>query len=519
MLAPLGVQVDPADVEEVHAAMHSWHSMKDNLGPGERFQELCKKPQDRNLFAWGLKQELDKSVWAEGKKEAKLQALGLLPSVLGDGGKVLGVVSGSKTTAGARVGRPKGSGMNRSKGSCKADSPSSARKAAAAKKAARRGCSSPNAAAARAKADAAAGRAADSKMSKEPTERLMLQLFPIDASTRAALVAGGFNPHLELTFRAKKSVIGLMNHLKTKWAAATRHLPAGVNGKDAVLQLYPFEAASATETVGAWNDRHDGVTATDIFDACGRPAAFRVRYGWVPSAEAASRPHLAPPPPPVHQQSVASRNGSRSRSRSASPPNLSPRKRSAEELDVRHPSFCQAPVQPGSFEWMFAGGARVPAVGSVLGADFGGDAAFGLFAGGGAVQGDDFTLSGFGGADFSNICREMGLDDGEHDRREDSAHGRAGDAPGPLDSASPVTLKAFARHTREVISEFGAAPDASMGAGGVLGGDFSLTTMLGDVPAEGGVSRQGDLGSPRRGTDSASAEPTDFSGMFGGDVA
>ena len=407
MLAPLGVQVDPADVEEVHAAMHSWHSMKDNLGPGERFQELCKKPQDRNLFAWGLKQELDKSVWAEGKKEAKLQALGLLPSVLGDGGKVLGVVSGSKTTAGARVGRPKGSGMNRSKGSCKADSPSSARKAAAAKKAARRGCSSPNAAAARAKADAAAGRAADSKMSKEPTERLMLQLFPIDASTRAALVAGGFNPHLELTFRAKKSVIGLMNHLKTKWAAATRHLPAGVNGKDAVLQLYPFEAASATETVGAWNDRHDGVTATDIFDACGRPAAFRVRYGWVPSAEAASRPHLAPPPPPVHQQSVASRNGSRSRSRSASPPNLSPRKRSAEELDVRHPSFCQAPVQPGSFEGMFAGGARVPAVGSVFGADFGGDAAFGLFAGGGAVQGDDFTLSGFGGADFSNICREM----------------------------------------------------------------------------------------------------------------
>ena len=31
VLAPLGVQVDPSDDEEVHTAMHSWHSMKDKL--------------------------------------------------------------------------------------------------------------------------------------------------------------------------------------------------------------------------------------------------------------------------------------------------------------------------------------------------------------------------------------------------------------------------------------------------------------------------------------------------------
>ena len=72
--------MDPSDAEEVHtAAMHSWHSMKDKLGPGGSFQELCKKPQNRNLFAWDLKRELDKSVWAQGKKEAKLKSLGLLP--------------------------------------------------------------------------------------------------------------------------------------------------------------------------------------------------------------------------------------------------------------------------------------------------------------------------------------------------------------------------------------------------------------------------------------------------------
>ena len=132
----------------------------------------------------------------------------------------------------------------------------------------------------------------------------MLQLFPIDAPTRAALVAGGFNPHLELTFRAKKSVTGLMQHLATKWAAALPHLPIGLNPKTAVLQLYPFEVPSvvglslplhfrtqrknAAEATGVWNGYHGGVTVTDIFDALGRPAAFRVRYGWVPPAEAAT---------------------------------------------------------------------------------------------------------------------------------------------------------------------------------------------------------------------------------------
>eukprot|EP00227_Mantoniella_beaufortii_P004982 CAMPEP_0197614314 /NCGR_PEP_ID=MMETSP1326-20131121/59461_1 /TAXON_ID=1155430 /ORGANISM="Genus nov. species nov., Strain RCC2288" /LENGTH=349 /DNA_ID=CAMNT_0043183185 /DNA_START=505 /DNA_END=1552 /DNA_ORIENTATION=+ len=87
VLAPLGVQVDPSDTEEVHTAMHSWHLMKDRLGPGGSFQELCKRPsQDRNLFAWELKNELDQTVWAAGKKEAKLKSLGLLPEVVAAAG-------------------------------------------------------------------------------------------------------------------------------------------------------------------------------------------------------------------------------------------------------------------------------------------------------------------------------------------------------------------------------------------------------------------------------------------------
>ena len=125
----------------------------------------------------------------------------------------------------------------------------------------------------------------------------MLQLFAVDDVTKSALLAAGINPHLELTFRAKKSVPGLMQHLAVKWAGAVARLPKPLRDAEPTLQLYPFESASAAEAKGAWNASHDGATATDIFDACGRPAMFRVRYGWVPGAEAAARPHLAPPPP------------------------------------------------------------------------------------------------------------------------------------------------------------------------------------------------------------------------------
>lgn len=127
----------------------------------------------------------------------------------------------------------------------------------------------------------------DNMPSQSSQHRLMPQLFPIDDSTRAALVAGGFKPHLELTFRAKKPLTGLMRHLAAKWAAALPHLHSSLDPKTSVLQLYPFEASSAADATGVWNGRHDGVTATDICDALGKPAAFMVRYGWVPAAQAA----------------------------------------------------------------------------------------------------------------------------------------------------------------------------------------------------------------------------------------
>ena len=113
--------------------------------------------------------------------------------------------------------------------------------------------------------------------------------------TKSALLAAGINPHLELTFRAKKSVPGLMQHLAVKWAGAVARLPKPLRDAEPTLQLYPFGArprrARRVERVARRRHRDGHLRRVRP------PAMFRVRYGWVPGAEAAARPHLAPPPP------------------------------------------------------------------------------------------------------------------------------------------------------------------------------------------------------------------------------
>jgi hypothetical protein len=587
VLAPLGVQVDQNDADEIATAMESWHTMKDRLscvGVANRGTH-SKRDTERNKLAWEFKNELDKSVWTEGKKRAKLKALGVFsqgegPDGLEDGGTngVIGVVKASpgavsllgKNKPPGPRGRPKGSknGTGTKAGNTGAGSPNRGKlkgmkksesadgeHAASVKNLKREKTSGKSAK--KTHADAESGKA-----------RLMLQLFAVDETTKSALQAAGLNPHLELTFRAKKSVPGLMQHLAVKWATATAHLPKNVKEHHPTLQLYPFEAADADSAVGAWNASHDGATATDIFDACGRPAMFRVRYGWVPSTKAALRPHLAPPPPPVHQRSVAP---GRDRSRSATPPeNVSPRKRVAEEMHVQHNtdpasgSFCHEPLRSGGgFGSIFGGGgsSSLARGGDAASHQFANQFGFGFgFGGGGSIFGADlefggpadvqtppgtrsdleeqrgvphrlhgsdqradatpvptageFTLSGFADpSEFSNMCREMGLEDPSRQA------GRPVSGSKPIKtvvtkqalvSAVPGVVSDVPR--RQVLSSYADSGDAANV--GVLENEelFSLTRMLGDVPEE--------KTKPGAGPDSNTAEggPTSFLGMFSGDL-
>ena len=100
--------------------------------------------------------------------------------------------------------------------------------------------------------------------------KFVLQLFPLDAETSGRMKARGYNPLMELTFRQKKSVSGLIAHLSEKWVEAS---PSANH----ILQLHAFERKS---DCGPWNATIEGATALDVFNALGEPACFRVRYAW-----------------------------------------------------------------------------------------------------------------------------------------------------------------------------------------------------------------------------------------------
>jgi len=100
--------------------------------------------------------------------------------------------------------------------------------------------------------------------------KFVMQLFPLDAETSGRMKARGYNPLMELTFRQKKSVSGLIAHLSEKWVEAS---PSANH----ILQLHAFERKSEC---GPWNATIENATALDVFNALGEPACFRVRYAW-----------------------------------------------------------------------------------------------------------------------------------------------------------------------------------------------------------------------------------------------
>ncbi|KAF3781482.1 TSL-kinase interacting protein 1 [Nymphaea thermarum] len=111
-------------------------------------------------------------------------------------------------------------------------------------------------------------------LSKDP--KLKLQLFPIDDYTRKAMEKDDHNPHLELTVGARKKISSIIEHLNRKWGDSSV-----ASGE---LVLFPY-AAYQEHIVGhhSWTLRDSFLSAADVYAAVGRPAVFRLRYGWFSS--------------------------------------------------------------------------------------------------------------------------------------------------------------------------------------------------------------------------------------------
>lgn len=111
----------------------------------------------------------------------------------------------------------------------------------------------------------------------QATMKLKLQLFPIDESTRKALEMDKHNPHLELTLSTRKKISSILEHLDRKWG--TSSVTSGE------LMLFPLNI-QRENLVGyqRWT-RDSVVTAAEVYAMIGSPAVFRLRYGWISSAE------------------------------------------------------------------------------------------------------------------------------------------------------------------------------------------------------------------------------------------
>ncbi|GKU95176.1 hypothetical protein SLEP1_g8569 [Rubroshorea leprosula] len=112
-----------------------------------------------------------------------------------------------------------------------------------------------------------------------PSTKMKLQLFPIDEGTRLGLEKDGFHPYLELTLSARKKVSSILKHLSSKWG----------NSSIAVGEpmLFPYNVAENLSTY-RWSVNDVSISARDVYTTTGRPAVFRLRYGWVSDSETKS---------------------------------------------------------------------------------------------------------------------------------------------------------------------------------------------------------------------------------------
>ncbi|XP_019054682.1 PREDICTED: TSL-kinase interacting protein 1-like [Nelumbo nucifera] len=112
----------------------------------------------------------------------------------------------------------------------------------------------------------------------QPSRKMKLQLFPIDEGTRIGLEKDGHNPYLELTLSSRKKVGSVLKHLHNKWDTSTVAMGE--------LVLFPYNVR--LENLAGyrrWTVKDGDTSSADVYEAIGRPAIFRLRYGWFSDLE------------------------------------------------------------------------------------------------------------------------------------------------------------------------------------------------------------------------------------------
>lgn len=107
-------------------------------------------------------------------------------------------------------------------------------------------------------------------------EKIKLQLFPVNETTRLRLETDGSNPFLELTLSIRKKISSVIKHLYTKWGNSSEGAEE--------LMLFPYNMKwEKAVSCRRWTAKDSGITAGDVYASLGFPAVFRLSYGWFSS--------------------------------------------------------------------------------------------------------------------------------------------------------------------------------------------------------------------------------------------
>ncbi|KAL6957744.1 hypothetical protein U1Q18_050210 [Sarracenia purpurea var. burkii] len=102
------------------------------------------------------------------------------------------------------------------------------------------------------------------------SEKIKLQLFPINEGTKIGLEKDGHNPYLELTVRARKKISSVLKHLNSKWGNSS------VAIGDPMLFPYNIQLENLS-TYKRWTLNDTGIHTGDVYAAIESPAVFRLR--------------------------------------------------------------------------------------------------------------------------------------------------------------------------------------------------------------------------------------------------
>ncbi|XP_030973600.1 TSL-kinase interacting protein 1 [Quercus lobata] len=106
-----------------------------------------------------------------------------------------------------------------------------------------------------------------------PSAKIKLQLFPIDEGTCVGLEKDGYHPYLELTLSVRKKISSVLKHLNSKWGGSS------ITQGEPIL--FPYNILEKQAGHRGWTLNDNDICAGDVYESIGRPAIFRLRYGWL----------------------------------------------------------------------------------------------------------------------------------------------------------------------------------------------------------------------------------------------